>query len=60
MLKPANELAVISDEAIAQNRIDLALPIITQNYKAYFTLREKLIGLQNLITEFNQDKNHER
>ena len=49
------ELELISKSVIAENNIKLALPVIIQNYKAYFATKEKLIGLQNIITTYNQE-----
>lgn len=58
MIAPPVSLALISDEVMAQNRIDLALPVVTENYKTYFTIKAQLIGLQELIQQFNQEQDH--
>ena len=49
------ELELINKSVIAENNIKLALPVIIQNYKTYFATKEKLIGLQNIITTYNQE-----
>lgn len=58
MIAPPVSLALISDEVMAQNRIDLALPVVTENYKTYFIIKTQLIGLQDLIKQFNQEQDH--
>lgn len=55
MVEP-EKLHVIPEEVIEQNRLDLALPIVVSNYKQFYLQREQLIGLQNTIREFNNEK----
>lgn len=59
MIPPPNQLEKISNEVIKDNNIKLALPIIIQNYKTYFETREKLIGLQNIISTYNREIENE-
>ncbi len=55
MVEP-EKLHVIPEKVIEQNRLDLALPIVVSNYKQFYLQREQLIGLQNTIREFNNEK----
>ncbi|MDD9174499.1 hypothetical protein PVK63_06390 [Aliivibrio sp. S2TY2] len=55
MIAPPEQLQLIEPDIIKKNNLDLALPIITNNYKTYFITREKIVGLQNLIRIYNKE-----
>lgn len=58
MTRPPEKLETINQTIITQNNMKLVLPIIIQNYKTYFITKEKLVGLQNIITIYNKEINH--
>lgn len=49
MIPPPQELAEIEAVVVERNDLRLALPTISNNYKTYHLIRERLIGLQQYV-----------